>query len=154
MILLYHNLVPSNAHKGYQLTSLNLDSTAFKNHMQYLVKYFNIVTLDEYVFEFQKRKSHKKKLIAITFDDGTATSFEYSFPVFHELSIPATFFVTTCHLVNNELMPGWYINALCFGNIYKNIEINDHRYSLESSESQLHTRNTLGSILQKIQQSS
>jgi peptidoglycan/xylan/chitin deacetylase (PgdA/CDA1 family) len=146
VILLYHNLVPSFAPNGYQHTSLTLQATVFERHIRWLSSNFHIVSLDEYLKNQTNMDNRKKKKLAVTFDDGTATTFACAFPIFQQLKIPATFFVTTCHLEDGELIPGSYLNAVLFEDIYLDILLNDQNFSLRTQSERRRARQLIGEM--------
>ncbi len=146
MILLYHNLVPAFAPNGYTYTSLTLQEAVFERHIRWLSTYCEIVSLSDYLACIVGTQKGKKRRVAITFDDGTATSFACAFPILQKFKAPATFFVTTCHLNGGELMPGCYLNALCYEDIYPELELRGQRFSLETPAARKHTRQSIGAL--------
>ena len=106
----------------------------FKRQIIWLRKYFNIVSLSEYVNNPIKRTNNTRKTIAITFDDGYRKTFDLISPFLNENNIPVTFFVTTSHLTDGQLLWFVYFNALCFEKVYPEITINAKTYSLNSEK--------------------
>lgn len=149
MILLYHNLVTDSAPTGYRHTSLTLQASVFERHVRWLSTRFHIVSLEEYLEHSKDNDSGKRKKIVITFDDGTATSFACAFPVLQRLRVPATFFVTTCHLEHGDLMPGCYLNAVFFEEIYSDIRLDGQRFLLQTPSDRKRSRQLVGEMARK-----
>jgi len=146
VILLYHNLVPPSAPDGYRHTSLTLQESVFEQHIRWLSTIFDIVSVSDYIKHHAGKSNGKKKKVAITFDDGTATSFACAFPILQRYNVPATIFVTTCHLNGGELMPGCYLNAVCYEEIYSELELGSEHFSLETPALRKHTRQRIGTM--------
>lgn len=144
MILLYHNIVPPSAPPGYTYTSLALSASHFKRHIGWLVKYFQIVSLSEYLEHLQTHRL--KKHLAITFDDGLAETFKCIYTVLKEYQVPATIFVTTCHLEHGDLLWGSYLNALCYETGYPEIQVDGTVLPLLAPEARRLARRKLSEL--------
>jgi peptidoglycan/xylan/chitin deacetylase (PgdA/CDA1 family) len=58
-------------------------------------KTHTFISLDElYELSISKKKNRKMKFIIMTFDDGYLDNYEYALPIFDEMSIPFTVYVT------------------------------------------------------------
>jgi len=145
VILLYHNLVSGSAPKGIRLSASTMQQDVFKRHINWLKKHFEIVSLENYL-ESWRIEDYSKKIIAITFDDGMASSFSCLLPIIEQYQIPVTIFVTTCHLNNGEIMDGNYLNAVCFEEIYSEIKLENQILSLKNKNQRKSARRLLGSL--------
>ena len=125
MILMYHNVLPKNAPGGFRHQSISLSQSAFRKHMALLKWFFNPVSLKDYL-------NGKPSLrdVVITFDDGTSVTYDSIIPIIEKLNIPITIFVATQQVDNGPLIWAAYINALCFENIYEQLEVNGQVLSL------------------------
>jgi len=143
MILLYHSIIPNDSPADRLCVGQALTQSAFENHIRWLANHFRIVSLAEYLENFQHAKLNKHRLIALTFDDGFRVSFEcvYSFLVDH--SIPATIFVSTAHLEHGELLWFSYLKALCFEKQYPAITINGSTFHLNTMEQRIRVWNEI-----------
>jgi peptidoglycan/xylan/chitin deacetylase (PgdA/CDA1 family) len=130
MILLYHLVFPDSTPKCTRNAGKVLRLSDFRKHLNWLKKRFKMLSLEDYVAAMGQPGSRKQSNIAITFDDGYRSTFDLVRPVLLETKVPATFFVTTAHLQNNELLWFVYFNALCFEKAYQNITIDGIRYPL------------------------
>lgn len=102
MILMYHHVIPADKvpsgrpDEGWNLT---ISPQGLRNHIQALRgQGKKFVSLDEMVAVIERQGYAPASLAAITLDDGWLDNYEQAFPVFRELGVPATFFVTTGHL--------------------------------------------------------
>ncbi|MDW7755750.1 MAG: polysaccharide deacetylase family protein [Brevefilum sp.] len=134
MILLYHLVFPDSTPKNTWNAGKVLRLSDFKKHLRWLKKRFKIVSLDDYITALGAPDPASHGSIAITFDDGYRGTFDLVRPVLLADNIPATFFVTTAHLHNHDLLWFVYFNALCFERVYRSIIIEDHAYPLESEK--------------------
>lgn len=122
MILMYHNVVPETAPAGHRYQSITLMAPAFARQVRFLRRWYDVLPLEEYVSRLRERGSAGGGAIAITFDDGTALTYETIRPVLLELRIPATIFVSTCQVDGGPLIWGSYLNALCYEGVYDGVE--------------------------------
>lgn len=130
MILMYHNVLPKEAPKGYLYQSISLGVSDFQKQVKWLRKFFKIVSLDEYL----SNKSRSINTIAITFDDGTAATYDTIKPIVEESKTPVTIFVATIQMDKGPLIWAAYINALCFEGCYDEIFIDGKRIDFKSEE--------------------
>ncbi|MBU1045283.1 MAG: polysaccharide deacetylase family protein [Candidatus Omnitrophica bacterium] len=101
-VLMYHSINTDSAN-----SRLIVSPDSFKKQMNFLKeRNFNFISLDEYVELLKNGKTPIKKSVVITFDDGYADNYLYAFPVLKEFNIPATVFIVT-DWVNNENMLDW-----------------------------------------------
>lgn len=104
MILIYHHVAPPEAVPkdwapiegwDYLLSPGQLEGQLRK----LLERGYRFVPLPELVNEIKRRGAEPPRTAAITFDDCWRDAFTQAFPVLQRLCLPATFFVTTAHLM-------------------------------------------------------
>ncbi|MCC6691182.1 MAG: polysaccharide deacetylase family protein [Bacteroidia bacterium] len=100
-VLAYHGIEHS---PDYKLNGRHLDSKEFEKHLNYLVKNFDIVPLNELFKHQQNNTNPKRKTIALTFDDGYLNNYTVAFPVLIKYNVPATFFIITSGLVDSNFI--------------------------------------------------
>jgi len=132
MILLYHLVFPDDTPLDTWNAGQVLRLKDFKRHITWLKKYYQIVPLFNYLKDETSNSNNRPKKIAITFDDGYQKTFDLIFPYLQKEEIPVTFFTTTSHLIDSQLLWFVYFNALCFEKVYKEISINQQIYPLVS----------------------
>lgn len=137
MILLYHLVFPDSTPPGTYNAGNVLRLSDFMRHMLWLKKHFDIIPVHEYLQLRQKSPSNLHNKIALTFDDGYRSTLEMILPFLEEQQIPATFFLTTAHLIKEELLWFVYFNALCFEDAYPELIIQNQLHPLSSKNSRL-----------------
>ena len=112
MILPFYHVVTNedNEHLS-QLYSVKTIKE-FKNDLDFLVKNYKPISLQELI-EFNK-SGHKpeEKCFHLTFDDGLKELYTIVAPILKEKSIPATFFINTDFLDNQQLFYRFKANLL------------------------------------------
>ncbi|HXH05236.1 MAG TPA: polysaccharide deacetylase family protein [Vicinamibacterales bacterium] len=86
-VLVYHQVGPS-ANDGSTVAA-----DRFRDQMEYLKAHHEIVPLAEGVRRL--RLPNRRRLVAVTFDDGYLDNATVAAPILQELGIPAAFFVAT-----------------------------------------------------------
>jgi len=103
IILAYHRVL--NLDKNFYYDSSNISSSVdnFNLQMQFLSKYYHVISLEEYIESHKARKSLSKNTCVITFDDGYKDSYTDAYPILKRLRLPATIYLTTGYIGNNIL---------------------------------------------------
>jgi peptidoglycan/xylan/chitin deacetylase (PgdA/CDA1 family) len=92
-VLMYHRVKPSEGESdphGLIVTPQN-----FRGQLNHLNSAYRILPLDEFVNELEKEENPIQPAVVITFDDGYSDTYEYAYPILHELDLPATMFLPT-----------------------------------------------------------
>lgn len=139
MILLYHLIFPDSTPSTAWNAGNILRLSSFQKQMLWLKRHFTIVPLSEYTAQVKSNPAYSKNHIAITFDDGYHQVFDLISPFLIQQQIPATFFVTTSHLLDNHLLWFVYLNALSSENVYQSLEIDGSILPLTDAKSKLST---------------
>ncbi|MBU1087231.1 MAG: polysaccharide deacetylase family protein [Candidatus Omnitrophica bacterium] len=101
-VLMYHSI-----NIGSDSSSLIVSPDTFIKQIKFLKdRNFQFMSLADYVELLKSGKKPRRKSIVITFDDGYEDNYIYAFPILKELNIPATVFIVT-DWVNNENMLNW-----------------------------------------------
>lgn len=146
MILLYHGIVPDSAPPVRWCIGQALPRSSFERQMRWLLRHGDIVSLPEYLE--QRRSQTKRRIFALTFDDGMACTFREACPVLMGLRIPAAFFVSTQHLNHGRLLWFSYLNAVCFESGYNSITADGMTFSLKTLCERKQARRILGRLAQ------
>ena len=139
MILLYHLIFPDTTPKDAWNAGLVLRMSQFKRQILWLKKRYYILRLDDYVAIYRDKPELLKGKVAITFDDGYRSVVDLVAPFFELQQIPATFFCTTMHLEQQDLLWFVYLNALCSERIYDKITFEGRDYCLDTRKPALET---------------
>ncbi|MCM8811769.1 MAG: polysaccharide deacetylase family protein [Candidatus Omnitrophica bacterium] len=97
-ILAYHRVDPS---AGGDTPTVS--PSVFEKQMSIISRYWNPISLEEWVHNRQKGLPFQKGRVAVTFDDGSGDLYLYAYPVLRKHKIPATVFL----IVSNIGKPGW-----------------------------------------------
>lgn len=76
----------------------------FSKIIQYLVKNYSVVALEQFLDNPDAYKS-KKQLATISFDDGYKDNIEFAVPILQQYKCPASFYIVTDCIDNN--LPTW-----------------------------------------------
>lgn len=82
-----------------------IDSSSFHWQLKALREHFDIVSLIEAVERLRRRKIDRPTAV-ITLDDGFQNNYDVAYPIFQELGLPATIFVTTGFVDTDDTL--WY----------------------------------------------
>ncbi|MDL2353692.1 MAG: polysaccharide deacetylase family protein [Pseudomonadota bacterium] len=89
-ILIYHRVLAAPD----PLFPAEVDAQRFEQHLRYLKRSFNVISLSEAVHGL-RHDSLPPRAACITFDDGYADNAEIALPLLQRHALPATFFVAT-----------------------------------------------------------
>ncbi len=120
--LCYHSVGPE---KGLfdQGEKLSISAEDFEQHLLFLNKHYDVISLEELVSRKAKGIS-TDHCLAITFDDGYQSLFDYGVPLLEKHKMPCTVFLSTAFLDNQEM--SWplkvnYLNNIGAADVYKRI---------------------------------
>ena len=83
--------------------SITIASYDFRAQLEVLKRNFEVIGLEELDDVLARRRG---RAVMITFDDGYCDNYTHAFSALRDLSLPATFFVTTGFL-DDQLVPWW-----------------------------------------------
>src|SRR5207249_7726634 len=141
LILLWRGIVECVYPRERWCVGQALPLSIFERHIDTLARYRRIVPLEEYL-RITKRNRNVGDMVALTFDDGLATSFERVYPLLRDRSIPATFFISIGHLEHGPLLWFSYVNALCFEGAYDRVELERDYLPLSSLNQRMLARHS------------
>lgn len=111
----------SNLAKLY-LKMGHLEFSDFKRRLIFLKNKFNIISFDEYLAAGEDRRPLAPNSCILTFDDGDLEHYTKVYPLLKKLKIPATFFIPTGYISNNNCKWDDEITALLVDTKIKEFE--------------------------------
>lgn len=102
-ILMYHRVINPESEPIPQLPGMYVRPETFRMHLEYLMKYFKIIPLEDLIANYSEKFTTKEKYIALTFDDAWIDFKTNALPILEEFNAPATVFVPTKFIDTGEL---------------------------------------------------
>jgi len=106
LILMFHDLVEDRIHQSDWTQRGKPNRSQFTAQIKYLVKHYHVVTVEEAVEELGRTGIFPERAVAITFDDGYASTYSIAFPVLQRYGIAATVYLPT-DWINGRMTPWW-----------------------------------------------
>jgi len=108
LILNYHRIAKVEPPPDYPLDLGLISATAaeFDFQMRALREFAHPVSLEAIADAVTHGGTLPERAVAVTFDDGFRDTFEVAFPILRRTQVPATIFVSTEQVENNE--PYWF----------------------------------------------
>jgi len=130
-----------------------LKKNEFEKQIKYLVSFYNIISLEEFLDFLEKNKPFKKNTVVITFDDGYLNNYNEVLPILKKFNLPATLFITT-GLIGKRELAWWdqirYIidttNIMNFKFEFDNLILN---FNLKTKKDKIEAVNILHKVMSK-----
>lgn len=94
-ILVYHRIRTINSSANPIVRSMNVAPKQFDKQLAFLMRKFNVISLDELFQRITTKESLPRATLAITFDDGYLDNYQQAFPLLKRHHLPATIFIAT-----------------------------------------------------------
>lgn len=137
-VINYHR-IDDPYRKGFDSFKPNVSATPhnFDRQMDYLAKWFNVVSLKEIVAWLDGHQSLPPYAALITFDDGYLDNYTAAFPILRQYNFPALIFLATGH-IGTDAPFYWDLAAYCFSHTQiDHLAFPDGRVERWSNRSQL-----------------
>ncbi|HDK27293.1 MAG TPA: hypothetical protein ENG48_09460, partial [Candidatus Atribacteria bacterium] len=123
-IITYHGVYKDELSNERWIPPHFVKLSEFEKQMRYISRYFKPVNLRDAV-KALKSGSFSSKMTVVTFDDGYANNFYLALPILKKFSIPATIFLVTKYIINQDLFPFDKIRLLNYWGV-KDIGMTDY----------------------------
>ncbi len=154
IILLYHGVSSQKGSGIFNYRKKFISPSAFEQHLIYLKKNFDVVSLTELVETVATKKPFSRSLVAITFDDGYKNNFTEAYPILKKENVPATFFITTNFIEKNIPLPVDQIEYAINTTEQKNITLEQkggkEHFTLDTIKNRLEADKTIRSKIKRL----
>ncbi len=132
-MLAYHRIldVPNRDSYPFDLHLVNASIDQFRQQMRLVKKYYTPITyqmLADHLFENEPLPSNP---LIVTFDDGFDDFYHNAAPIFDELNIPATIFVATDYIDDENTFWYEYLAVLFYNQKSKVLHLESLHYDVE-----------------------
>ena len=103
LILAYHRVTPSAVGDRF---GVRVNVGKFKNQMRYLHRYFDVISMSDYMRSRHHLEKRHKPQVIVTFDDGYYDNLNYAAPILKECHIPAIVYVAADYIDGKQ--PFWW----------------------------------------------
>lgn len=122
-IIMYHYVRDLKQGRFRDIKGLDID--LFNGQVEYLVKNYHPITMDELINSIDHNDPLPPKAALLTFDDGYNDHFDYVFPVLAKHKIQGSFYPSAKIVLNNEVLDVNKIHFILASVADKNILINE-----------------------------
>lgn len=106
-VLTYHRIAPIKGPINLDPAMISATPEAFAEQMQYLVRHFNVISIDDILTSLNNGTSLPRRAILVSFDDGYHDLLEFAWPILEKLKVPAVIFVATDYINNPKKIFWW-----------------------------------------------
>ncbi len=105
IILFCHGFTERESHEGLEnYDGKHLYIKKFQARLAYLKKYYQILSLDDWLGKRSKGEKIPDRSVILTFDDGYRSNYTLAYPVLKQMDVPATIFLTTDFIENKQFL--------------------------------------------------
>jgi peptidoglycan/xylan/chitin deacetylase (PgdA/CDA1 family) len=126
-----------------------LDEERFIAQMEYLVRHFDVVHLEDACNAVESRRS-SRPVACVTFDDGFASVYNLAFPILQRLQIPATVYVVSGLIDTDETV--WFaaIHEALSRTAAPHVDLLGVRHPLVDNEARSHASQRIQTALKQL----
>lgn len=94
LIMVYHDVIDSiNIHSNHYNYNTTISKIRFAKQLKYINKYYNPITIDDFIEWKYKNKSLPANPVLITFDDGHSNLYKNAIPELNKYNMKGVFFI-------------------------------------------------------------
>ena len=105
-IVTFHRVLPREKIEEYPVDGIAVTPNELKWFIEFFKKNYDCNTLAHNYSRWRKGENTERPMLSITFDDGQLDNFLYARPLLNAAKVPATFFVVSDGIDNDETL--WY----------------------------------------------
>ena len=102
LVLLFHGVIPARKHAVRNYINKHIVVDKFVSTLRGLLKTGTAISLEDVVLASRGECQLPERAFVVTFDDGFANNYSVAAPILEDLKVPATFFITTSFVDENE----------------------------------------------------
>ena len=103
LALMYHEVLPdSDAPAAWTV----LKASSFQQQMKFLVKWFDVISIDEALWRVSSDIQFVKPFVVVTFDDGYRGNLTSVLPIIEDLKVPITVYISSSMVESGQVY--WY----------------------------------------------
>lgn len=102
-IFLFHGVVEKSSYPVRNYTRKHLEKDYFYQLIKILKQAGHPLSMNNVIEHHQQGEPFPPRAFAITFDDGFENNYSVAAPILSDLNVPATFYVTTGFIEDNEM---------------------------------------------------
>ncbi len=125
-MMIYHGICEKD---HTRFNPIFLTAKMFEEHLRYFKKYFQVVSLAEYM---ERPSAENAFRICLSFDDGFANNHRFVLPLLKKYNVPAVFFITAAGSCGEEILWNDFLNMFTrYGPAtieWNNVEYKRNRY--------------------------
>ena len=103
-MLIYHGICEKD---HTRFNPIFLTAKMFEEHLRYFKKYFQVVSLAEYM---EGPAADNAFRVCLSFDDGFANNHRFVLPLLKKYNVPAVFFITAARACGEEILWNDFLN--------------------------------------------
>jgi len=147
-VLFYHGI---DNIKYPDVEAENIDISVFEKHIKYLIKHYDIISIDEFNRRFREDKFTNREIV-LTFDDGYANNLYVVDPILSKYNLPFTVFASTEHIDTGHFFPTSINRIIVHGAGVDEVRIpsQDLILPLKTKEERDYAANTISNLLKTL----
>ncbi len=144
-ILLYHS-VSESENKFIKGTNMWISYVVFEKHMNYILKHYHVISLQELVKFLQQGKIPPQSMV-ITFDDGFSDNFSFAYPYLRRHKIQTTIFLATDCIEKKKTIwiqeLNYLINTVGVQKVIRSIHAMNEKYEIDQLIIETNSKRTI-----------
>jgi len=104
--LVYHTIDSRQGDPARDLVP-SLERSRFRRQLRHLRRFYDVVSVDEFLPAVTRRRRGQRFPVCLTFDDDAPQHVEHAMPILRGEGLPATFFLSGTALGSDQSSPWW-----------------------------------------------
>jgi peptidoglycan/xylan/chitin deacetylase (PgdA/CDA1 family) len=137
-VIMYHYVreIANSRYPGIK----GLETSSFKEQIFFLKKYYNFITMEQFIDSIDLNLPLPPKAVLLTFDDGYIDHFTQVFPILFEQNIQGSFYIPVKTVINHKLLDVNKIHFILSSCLNTKLLVEDILYSLDVNRVQFNLK--------------